>query len=474
MAAGFQQGFEALVLVEILVLAKDFNPAPGCCAVRAKHNSTSAWGMALCIGQGLLWLRQSLQMIANSTLWFASFHPQVMRVEQLAVVPSDGGMIKKTFLVVFSSILLVVFGVGCSSENTGSKNSPKVAVEQVQGESASSAVLAHDAASNLTYGADVDSVDGMSGAALTQKGEKALSKKYDPNKEYGSLWQSDLFADDRFQMKIKLTALEKKEAKVLARSFESHMERSKMFMHYLLSELQERNMPAELAALPLVESGFNLRARSHAGAHGPWQFTRQTGKSFGLEVSANYDEFYDFVASTEASLNYLQHLKKELKSWDLAIIAYNQGEFGVKKAIRRAKLAGVKDISASTIPLTKMGRTYLKRVRAYADILHNPQKYGVEHPAIENRAAFKRVQTAGRINSMREAAKLSGADLDTLKILNAGYLSDSLKSRKERGLLVPVEYAGRLEQALGIFNPTNDKVHELSHVDLQDATKKVN
>lgn len=368
-------------------------------------------------------------------------------------------MIKRTFVVFLSTLLLVLGLVGCSSENAGQKlalsSTVTAATDAQEGtedseqqvDTLTSAQAAATTESSETTAQNTAAVDGMSGAAALNPEAQARPQKL---KEYGSLWQSDLFADSRFQLNIKLTPSEKKEAKILARSFESHMERAKPFMHYLLTELKARNLPVELAAIPLVESGFDLRARSHAGAHGPWQFTRQTGKSFGLEVSANYDEFYDFVASTQASLDYLTHLHKELKRWDFALIAYNQGEFGVKRVIRRAKAAGITDLNVDKLSFSRMGRLYLKRVRAYADIMHHPEKYGVEYPEVEDREVFKQVQVAGRVNSMKKVAELSGADLKLLKTLNAGYLSDRLVSKKQRSILVPVENVAALEKALGI------------------------
>lgn len=343
-----------------------------------------------------------------------------------AFMPSDGKMIKKICSVCISSLLVLLTAVGCSTDT-------RPALTQEQGQVA--AVL------NAKTQPDNRSAKNVDG------------KLYDPSREYGSLWNSELFNEERFKLKIKLNAREQKEAKKLARSFETHMERATLFMHYLLSELKRRNLPAELAALPLVESGFKTRAVSHAGARGPWQFTRQTGRSYGLKVSSNYDEFYDFIASTNASLTYLEHLYNELNhNWDLAIAAYNQGEFGVKRAIRRALSAGVakNELSRDNVPLSNHAQLYIRRFRAYAAILQNPEAFGVEHPEIENHVAFKRVKIAGRINSMRRAAQLAGVDLDVLRHLNAGYLSDSLTSDRQRGLLVPIEHAARLEKALGI------------------------
>ncbi len=266
---------------------------------------------------------------------------------------------------------------------------------------------------------------------------------------YGSLWDSDLFAEDRFLLNIKLTDKEKALAKKLARSFESHMKDSTLIMHFLLTELKERNLPIELAALPLVESGFDPRAKSRAGAKGPWQFMRKTGNHLGLETTSNYDEFYDFVDSTKASLTFLEHLYNELdQNWDLAIAAYNQGEFAVKKAIRNAKKAGVKNINLNTVKLSRYAYVYVSKFRCYSDILKNPQNYKVKRPVIEDRVAFKSVAVAGRVKSMEQAAKLSGVDVKLLKHLNAGFLSDSLVTSKNKELLVPIDNVDQFEKAL--------------------------
>lgn len=341
-------------------------------------------------------------------------------------------MIKKAFTVILCSAV-ACFLAACSSEQAVTSKDSAVASK---GES----IIAKSEVASIKAGQS------------TSKAELDVTELYyNPSKEYESLWQSDLFTKDRFTMNVKLSVPERKEAKRLARSFESHMERGKVFMHYLLTELKARNLPAELAAVPLVESGFHQRARSHANAHGPWQFTRQTGKSFGLTVTAKYDEFYDFVASTQASLNYLEHLYRELDNdWELALIAYNQGEFAVKKAVCNAKNRGVKNISASSITLSKGARTYLKRCRAYAAILQSPESFGVSHPAVDNRVAFVSFELTNSVTSMSQAAKLSGVALDDLKHLNAGFLTDSLKTDKQRSLLIPAENAAQFMKAAGI------------------------
>ena len=48
--------------------------------------------------------------------------------------------------------------------------------------------------------------------------------------------------------------------------------RGRRYLHYILEEVERRGLPAELALLPGVESGFNPMALSSANASGLWQF----------------------------------------------------------------------------------------------------------------------------------------------------------------------------------------------------------
>ncbi len=263
-----------------------------------------------------------------------------------------------------------------------------------------------------------------------------------------SVWDSALTDESRFAMNIKPTASEKRLGQQFARTVVRNLKTSKFFVHYLLSKLKENDMPVELAAIPMVESGLNPTVRANGGAHGPWQYKRATGKSVGLTTTENFDEIYDFVESTDASIEYLKKLYKDLGNWDLVVAAYNQGEYGVKRAVDAARARGAKRISLDSVRISRGARNYIERFHAFADILHHPSDYGVTLPEVKNRPAFKRVEVAGRISSMREAAELSGVELSTLKFLNNGYRSDRLSVSGDHGLYVPVEHASRLEHAL--------------------------
>lgn len=274
-----------------------------------------------------------------------------------------------------------------------------------------------------------------------------------------SVWESDLCDASRFKLNVKATEQERKIARSFAKTFERRLKDGNIYIHYLLSELKKNDLPIELVAIPMLESGLNTKAKSRSGAHGMWQYMRHTGNSLGLHKEGNYDEIYDFTEATKASLKYFKHLYEVMDhNWDLAAAAYNQGEYGVKRALENAKARGVKDININTVKISPAARAYVNRFHAFADLLKNPQSYGITPPHIKNRPAFKRVEIAGRIDSMKKASEMSGVSLETLKVLNAGYLSDSLKSGSNHGLIVPVANASRLESAIESYkvSPRND------------------
>jgi len=92
-------------------------------------------------------------------------------------------------------------------------------------------------------------------------------------------------------------------------------------------------LPPELAFLPHVESSFNPKAQSKAGAAGLWQFTRSTGKEY-LIINELVDERYDPYIATRAAAELLKGNFERLQNWPLAITAYNYGRNGMLRAVR--------------------------------------------------------------------------------------------------------------------------------------------
>jgi membrane-bound lytic murein transglycosylase D len=90
-------------------------------------------------------------------------------------------------------------------------------------------------------------------------------------------------------------------------------------------------LPKELAALPHVESSFNTYAYSKVGAAGMWQFMRGTGRRF-MRIDAVVDERLDPYVATEAAGKFLEQNYIVLRSWPLALTAYNHGTAGMRRA----------------------------------------------------------------------------------------------------------------------------------------------
>lgn len=113
--------------------------------------------------------------------------------------------------------------------------------------------------------------------------------------------------------------------------FEKGLVKSGLFNQKIKQIFMDANLPVELGILPHVESSFQVNAYSSAGAAGIWQFTRGTGRLF-MKVGYDVDERRDPILSTIAATNLLKRNFELLKSWPLAITAYNHGSHGINRA----------------------------------------------------------------------------------------------------------------------------------------------
>ena len=192
-------------------------------------------------------------------------------------------------------------------------------------------------------------------------------------------------------------------------------DRSSKYLFHIVEELEQRNMPTELALLPFIESAFNPQAVSSARATGMWQFMPATGKSFDLKQNVFRDDRRDVQASTRA-LDYLERLYKQFGDWHLALAAYNWGEGNVGKAIARNQRAGL-PTGYVDLNMPMETRMYVPKFQAMKNIVGNPPAYNVVLSSIPNHPYFQSVPLQ-RDMDVTVAAKLAEISVEDFKSLN--------------------------------------------------------
>jgi membrane-bound lytic murein transglycosylase D len=119
---------------------------------------------------------------------------------------------------------------------------------------------------------------------------------------------------------------------------------SQKYLPLIKKIIDENELPYQLANIPHIESSFNYKAYSKVGAAGIWQFMPSSARHFGLIVSDNYDQRLDPIAATYAAIKMLKANYRILKSWPLAITAYNHGPYSLKKAVAKLGTSDFEEI----------------------------------------------------------------------------------------------------------------------------------
>lgn len=216
-------------------------------------------------------------------------------------------------------------------------------------------------------------------------------------------------------------------------------DRSRKYLFHIVEELERRNMPAELALLPFVESAFNPQAVSSARAAGMWQFMPATGKDFDLKQNVFRDDRRDVLASTRAALDYLQRLYGMFGDWHLALAAYNWGEGNVGRAIARNQRAGL-GTSYTDLNMPNETRNYVPKLQAVKNIIANPEQFRADLPQIDNHPYFQTV-TLGRDMDVDLAARLADVNLEDFKALNPQLNRPVILAAGTRQILLPWDNA---------------------------------
>ena len=279
-----------------------------------------------------------------------------------------------------------------------------------------------------------------------------LSNEIKP-REYNDIWER---LRDGFQLQDEIGVNPRIERLRLwyasnPRHVNAVSERSAPYIHYIVERLAERDMPMELALLPVIESAYDPQAYSPANAVGLWQFIPSTGRHFNLRQTNWYDGRRDVTASTQAALNYLSRLHEMFNGdWLLALAAYNAGEGRVSRAIERNEKLGLPS-DYWNLSLPKETEDYVPKLLALSQVILTPEAYGVNLAPIADAPYFEQIAIKQHMDLSR-VAKLADLDEEELLQLNPAY-KRGITLDGPQHLLVPTDKAEMLSANLALMKP---------------------
>ncbi len=217
---------------------------------------------------------------------------------------------------------------------------------------------------------------------------------------------------------------------------EAILQRGRPYLYHILSEINQRGLPTELALLPAVESAYNPFAQSPRGATGLWQFMPRTAGDLGLERDSWYDGRRDVIAATTAALDYLTQLQRRFDGdWLLALAAYNAGPTRVQRAIRHNRRNG-KPVDFWHLQLPRETREYVPKLLALRSLIATPSTYGLSLPEVADKPYFAVVNSGGALD-LAVAAHLAGVTVDEIHRLNPAFTRKTVRRSGSHRLLIP-------------------------------------
>ena len=202
--------------------------------------------------------------------------------------------------------------------------------------------------------------------------------------------------------------------------------------------LKKYNLPDDFKYLAVAESGLD-NVTSHAGASGFWQFMKATGKEYGLEINNYVDERYNLELATKVAAQYLINSKELFGSWTNAAAAYNAGNAGITKQMKRQDATDYYSLLLNS----ETGR-YVFRILAFKEILSNPEKYGfyVDQEDLYQAIPTKTIIIDTPVQDFAKFAKQQGINYKILKIHNPWLRDTYLKNASGKAYSIKIPIPG--------------------------------
>ncbi|MFT5504450.1 MAG: membrane-bound lytic murein transglycosylase D, partial [Gammaproteobacteria bacterium] len=284
-----------------------------------------------------------------------------------------------------------------------------------------------------------------------------------------ALLQRQTSAWHRLQHGMKMTSVMNKRVRVQLDWYLKHrgylqrvMERARPILPFILDELENRQLPTELALLPIVESAYRAFAYSHGRASGLWQIIPSTGRYLGLKQNWWYDGRRDILDSTRAAMYYLDSLANQFDGdWELALASYNAGPGRIRGAIRHNKKKEKPTDFWHLTQLKKETLAYVPKLLALKELFQNPAKYNLDLLHVSNQVEYGVVQLDGQID-LALAADLAGISVNQLYQLNPAFNRWATPPKGPHRLLLPRGQVVKFKQAIAQI-PANERINWVRH-----------
>lgn len=238
--------------------------------------------------------------------------------------------------------------------------------------------------------------------------------------------------------------------------------RADRYVYHIAEKLKERDLPGELALLPIVESAYNPFALSRSQAAGLWQFIPSTGRFLKMEMNAFYDARRDIITSTDTALDYLVFLRDHYEGdWHKALAAYNAGWGTIDRAVAKNRAAG-KPTDYWNLDVPAETRAYVPKFLALAELSKHPKKYHYPWPYSPNYPYFTAVKLPQHID-IHYAADLAGIEVEELHRLNPGLSKHTTPPGGPHRLLLPVDQANNFQEQLAQLSHERRLPHASTH-----------
>jgi membrane-bound lytic murein transglycosylase D len=199
--------------------------------------------------------------------------------------------------------------------------------------------------------------------------------------------------------------------------FVSSYKRSARYRPEIVNALTEAGLPKELSWLPLIESGFKVKALSRARALGLWQFIPSTGYKFGLKRDRWIDERMDVTKSTSAAIDYFKELHNIFGDWMTVLAGYNCGEAKVLRVIRNQNINYLDNFWDVFEKLPWETARYVPRFLAALFIINDPERFGFDLKDLDPAQSCDKVTVAKQMR-LKDIAKAMGISHTSLADLN--------------------------------------------------------